>query len=117
MSALAISRSLRSRALLLGPRLWRHKTCEAVVHNQLAVVFTAMFDDAVGYVEHARFLAREINNLRRHAFFTLRLDGGCAVGEGFLDERNNVGLGLVLVALRIFRGRLPPHHRIREVVA
>jgi len=35
-------------ALLLGPRLRRHKTCEAVVHNELAVVFTAVFDEAVG---------------------------------------------------------------------
>src|SRR6202046_2551290 len=89
-------------ALLLGPRLRRHKTREAVVHNELAVVFTAMLDDAVGYVENARFLLREILNLRRHAFLAFRLDGGCAIGEGFLDERNDVGLGFVLVALRIF---------------
>src|SRR5271170_4830752 len=126
MSDLAIMHSLtpcgRSKdqtgALLLGPRLRWHKTCEAVVHNELAVVFTAMLDDAVCNVDKARFLLREINNLRSQAFFAFRLDGGCAIGEGFLDERNDVGLGFLLLALRIFcRGRLLPHRRIREVVA
>jgi hypothetical protein len=63
-----------------------------VVHNELAVVFTAMLDDAVCNVDNARFLLGEINNLRRQAFFAFRLDGGCAIGEGFLDERNDVGL-------------------------
>ena len=70
------------RALLLGPRLRRHKPCEAVVHNELAVVFSAMLDDAVGNVDNARFLLRVIDNLRHQAFFAFRLDGGCAIGEG-----------------------------------
>src|ERR1700739_2008726 len=95
-------------ALLAGPRLRRHKTCEAVIHNELAVVFTAMFDDAVCDVENASFLLREINNLRRQAFFAFRLDCGGSVCEGFFDERNDIGLCFVLVALRILsRGRLP----------
>src|SRR6476646_9121517 len=96
------TRYLVSFPLLLGPRLRRHKTCEAVVHNELAVVFTAMFDEAVCNVENARFLVNENNNLRRQAFFACRLDGGCAIFEGFVDERNDIGLGLVLVALGIF---------------
>src|SRR6476646_2063500 len=119
MRSLMLTR-LRSNILPLlpGPRLRRHKTCEAVVHNELAVVFTAMFDEAVCNVENARFLVIEINNLRRQAFFAFRLDGGCAVVEGFLDERNDVGLGLVLVALGIFCcRRLLPHDGIGEVVA
>src|ERR1039457_7483127 len=86
--------------------------------NELAVVFSAMLDDAVGNVEHARFLPGVIHNLRHQAFVAFRLDRGCAIGEGLLDERNDVGLGLVLLALRIFcRGRLLPRRRIREVVA
>jgi hypothetical protein len=48
-----------------------------------------MFDEAVCYVENTRFLVREINNLRRQAFFAFRLDGGCAIGEGFLDARTH----------------------------
>jgi hypothetical protein len=77
-----------------------------------------MLDDAVCNVENARFLLRVINNLRHQAFVAFRLDGGCAIGEGLLDERNDVGLGLVLLTLRIFcRGRLLPYRRIREVVA
>ena len=57
-----------------------------------------MLDDAVCNVDNARFLLRVINNLRHQAIFAFRLDRGCAIGEGFLDERNDVGLGLVLVA-------------------
>ena len=38
------------------PRLRRRKTGGAVVHNELAEVFTAVFDEAVCYVENARFL-------------------------------------------------------------
>ena len=64
-------RGLVSCVLFLGTRLGRHKACEAVVHNELAVVFTAMFDDAVCYVENARFLAGEINDLGHQAFFAL----------------------------------------------
>src|SRR5437879_11870471 len=76
-----------------------------------------MFYEAVCHIENARFLLREINNLRRHAFFAFRLDGGCAIGERFLDERNDVGLGLVLVALRIFCcRRLLPHDGIGEEI-
>jgi hypothetical protein len=41
-TSLARSAFIRTNASLLGPRLRRHKTCEAVVHNELAVVFTAM---------------------------------------------------------------------------
>src|SRR3984957_14118777 len=107
---------LVSWALLLGPRLRRHKTCETVVHNELAVVFTAMFDDAVCDVENARFLMREINKLRRHAFFGLGLNGSGSVGKGFLYECDDIRLCFVLVALWISRGRLSPHHRIGEVV-
>src|ERR1700739_1361 len=104
-------------ALLGGPRLRRHKTCEAVIHNDLAVVFTAMFDDAVCDVENARFLMREINKLRHHAFFAFGLNGGGSVGKGFLYECDDIRLCFVLVALWISsRGRLPPHHRISEVV-
>ena len=66
------------------------KPCEAVVHNKLAVVFSAMFDDAVCNVDNARFLLRVINNLRHQAFVAFRPDGGCAIGEGLLDERNDV---------------------------
>src|SRR5215831_16880848 len=103
-------------SLLLGPRLRRHKTCEAVVHNDLAVVFTAMFDEAVCYVENARFLATVYDSLHQ-AFFAFRLDGGCAICEGFLDERNDVGLGLVLVALGIFCcRRLLPRDGIGEEI-
>ena len=61
---------LVSCALLLGPRLRRHKTCEAVIHNELAVVFTAMFNDAVCYVENARFLIAIYDSLRQ-AFLAL----------------------------------------------
>ena len=56
--------------LLLGPRLRGHKTCEAVVHNELAVVFTAMFDNAVGNVENARFLITVYDSLHQ-AFLAL----------------------------------------------
>ena len=35
-------------------------------------------------------------------FFAFRLEGGRAIGEGFLDERNDVGIGFVLVPLRTF---------------
>jgi hypothetical protein len=52
-----------------------------------------MLDDAVCNVDNARFLLRVINNLRHQAFFAFRLDRGCAIGEGLLDERNDVGLG------------------------
>jgi len=48
----------------------RHKTCEAVVHNELAVVFTAMFDEAVCYVENARFLITVYDGLHQ-AFLAL----------------------------------------------
>ena len=61
---------LVSRALLLGPRLRRHKACEAVVHDELAVVFTAMFDEAVCYVENARFLITVYDSLHQ-AFLAL----------------------------------------------
>src|SRR5258708_2512292 len=73
----------------------------------------------VVYFAHqkARVLVSEINNLRRQAFFAFRLEGGCAIGEGFLDERNDVGLGLVLVALGIFCcRRLLPHDGIGEEI-
>src|SRR5579872_6700163 len=62
---------LVSCALLLGTRLRRHKACEAVVHNELAVVFTAMFDDAVCYVENARFLSRGNKQPRSSSPFRL----------------------------------------------
>jgi len=51
--------------LLLGPRFRRHKTCEAVVDNELAVVFTAMFNEAVCYVENARFLITVYDSLHQ----------------------------------------------------
>src|SRR3984957_5006863 len=115
--SLSTNAFIRTNASLLGPRLRRHKTCEAVVHNELAVVFSAMLDDAVCNVENARFLARVINNLRRQAFVASRLDGGRAIGEGFLDERNDVGLGLVLVAPGIFCCLLRlPHDGIGEEI-
>src|ERR1700733_7637775 len=61
---------LVSCALLLGPRLRRHKACEAVVHNELAVVFTAMFDEAVCYVENARCLIT-VYDSQHQAFLAL----------------------------------------------
>jgi hypothetical protein len=75
-----------------------------------------MFDDAVCDVENTRFLITVYYSLHQ-AFFAFRLDGGCAIGEGFLDERNDVGLGLVLVALGIFCClRLLPRDGIGEEI-
>src|SRR5947199_3447476 len=76
-----------------------------------------MFDESVCYVENARLLVSEINNLRREAFFAFRLDGGGSVGNGFLYECEDIRLCFVLVALRIFCClRLLPHDGIGEEV-
>src|SRR4029077_4254756 len=52
-----------------------------------------------------------------HSFVALRLDGTSAVGEGLLDEGDDVGFGLVLITFGVFASRwLLSDHRIGEVV-
>ena len=93
---------LRTTVSLLGPRLRRHKTCEAVGHNELAVVFSAMLIDAVCNVDYARFLLREIKQPPSSGLF--RLFDWMAVApsaKAFLTNLATMafGLGLVLLAL------------------
>src|ERR1700680_5243226 len=52
-----------------------------------------------------------------HSFIAFGLDGGRAVGEGLLDEGDDVGFGLVLIAFGIFfGGRLFPHRQVSKVI-
>ena len=106
------------KQLLFGAGLGWHKACEAVVDDQLAVVFAIVFDEAVGGVDDPELLVRKrIDEGIVQAFVSFGLDGGGAVGEGFLNEGDDVGLGLVLVALGVFRSwRLLACRRIDEEV-
>ena len=69
---------------------------EAVVDDELAVVFAGMLDEAVGQVVNARLLVGEgIDEQVGHSFIAFGLDGGGAVGEGFLHKGDDVGFGFV----------------------
>ena len=87
-----------TNGLFFGARLWGNESGDAVVDDELAVVFAGMFDETVGHVEDAHFLVGEgIHYQVGHSFIAFGLNGGGAVGEGLFYEGNDVGFGFVVV--------------------
>ena len=76
-------------------------------------MFAAMLDESVGHVGDAELLVSErIFDEIAHSFVAFGLDGGGAVSKRFLHEGDDVGLGLVLIAFRVFAcGRFLSHDR------
>src|SRR4029077_13040910 len=77
-----------------------------------------VFDKAVGEIVDARLLMGEgIDHQIVHSLVTFGLYCSGAIGEGFLDEGDDVGLGLVLIALGIFLGgRLLAQREVGEEI-
>src|ERR1051325_8246200 len=85
--------------LLLRTRLWWNQSCQAVIHDQLAVMLAAVLDEAVGVVDDPDFLMRKgIIDRAGKSLLAFGLDGGGAIGKRLLHEPDNVRLRLVLIA-------------------
>ena len=74
-------------ALLLRPRFRRHQSGDAVVNDQLAVVFAGMLEQAPSHIGDAHLLIREwIDDQIVHSLVALLLDRGRSVGKCFLHK-------------------------------
>src|SRR5579864_7682510 len=106
------------RALLFRARFRRNQAGYAVIDDQLPIVLAAVLDEFVGIIEDPNLLVSEgIDDGIGESLVAFGLDGGGSVGEGLLNEGDDFGLGLELVALRVFLGgRLLANHVIDEVV-
>src|SRR5271157_1673862 len=100
--------------LLLWPRFRRHQPGNAVIHYQLAVVFSRVLDKTPRHVGNSHLLIRKrIDDQITHSIIALLLDRRRAVGERLLHKLNHRGFRLVLLALGIFfRRRFQSHRRV-----
>jgi hypothetical protein len=69
-------------------------------------MFSIMLDKAVGQFANAELLMRKrINQQVVQTFVPFSFNGSCTIGKGFLDERDDVGLAFIAVALHQIFGR------------
>src|SRR5208282_1546630 len=104
--------------LLFWPRFRRHQPGNPVIHNQLSVVLSGMFEQPPCHIGDSHLLMRErIDDQIAHPLVALLLDRSRAVGKRFLHKLDHRRFRFVLVALGIFFGwRLQPHRRVRKEI-
>src|SRR5271170_3721767 len=95
-----------------------HQAVDAVIDDELAVVFAGVFDEAVGEVGDVHLLfGVGLGEDFTHALVAFRFDDGGAVFHAPFHEGDDVGLGFQVVALGIVRiARLLALRGIGEVI-
>src|SRR5271168_5391107 len=95
-----------------------NQAVDAVIDDELAVVFAGMLDEAVGEVGDVQLLfGVGLGEDFAHALVAFGFDDGGAVFDGLFHEGDNVGLGFQVVALGVVGiARLLALRGIGEVV-
>src|SRR5215472_434159 len=88
-------------SLVLAPRVGRHKVVGAVINDELAVVLATVLDGEGPDVGVVRQPVAEKLSCIVQPCVALLLNHFRAVGDGFLHELNDVGLGLEKVTRRV----------------
>jgi len=96
-----------ARPLLSRSRLRWNQSRNAVVHNQLTVVFSAMLDKGVGERLQRKSVATLcVGHHLQHACVALFFDDRGAIGKRFLDVGNDGGFRLVVFTRLVVLGFL-----------